>query len=85
LVYTTTSGVAFTLPLANSVPAGRVVYLASYSSSGGCSAKTQGSDVMYIPYESGTFTNTGVAPLNPVGSMIFVSDGVSKWICIAFM
>lgn len=83
LVYSTTGGIAYTLPLASSVPAGRVIYLVSLNASG-CTAKTQGSDVMRVPYITGTSVDTGVSPLNAVGSITAVSDGVSTWILIGF-
>ncbi len=79
LVYTTVGGTEYTLPLASSVPAGRVIYLASLNASG-CFAKTQGSDVMRVIYNTGTFTNTSA--INSLGSITAVSDGVSTWLIV---
>jgi len=81
LVYSTVGNISYTLPLASTVPAGRVIYLVSLNATG-CGAITQGSDVMRVPYNTGTYTNTSTQ-LNPLGGLTLVSDGVGTWLVIA--
>ncbi|HQU83281.1 MAG TPA: hypothetical protein PKY59_09165 [Pyrinomonadaceae bacterium] len=81
LVYSTVGNISYTLPLASTVPAGRVIYLVSLNAAG-CGAITQGSDVMRVPYNNGTYTNTSTQ-LNPLGGLTLVSDGVGTWLVIA--
>jgi len=77
----TTSGITVSLPLANSVAKGYTINVfANYNATSGSPTWTMsrsGTDVMIIPFVSGTFTSSTFGYY-----FTAVSDGVSKWYAI---
>ena len=77
LVYSTTSGITYTLPTAASAGSGKVLYLLC-ATGGGTQQMTftaSGTNHLLVPYV-GSVTSVIVA------SIMAVSDGVSNWICV---
>ena len=76
MVYSTISGVTYTLPTAASAGAGKILYLlcATGGGTGQIIFSASGTDHLIIPYYGSQTSIT-------LGVIAAVSDGVSNWIC----